>query len=639
MKTQVNLIIPLFLIFLLFLRGSPSETQREVGTLAGIVSDRATAQPIAGASVVLLGTTLGTITNTRGEYRISDIPEGTYDVQVSFAGYQTTISARVRVHAGQEKTLDFRIAGGVLLNEMVVEYDRRLLSTDALGVAKQSYSIRERQNTPGRVESWVGDIRRSDFNTEEYAFIEETGFVDPLTRALSTFSIDVDAASYAIMRRYINSSQRPPKDAIRTEELVNYFDYSYPDPVGRHPMSIYTEVARAPWNPYNLLLHIGLKAKDIATEDLRPSNLVFLLDVSGSMSSADKLGLLKQSFKLLVQELTAADQVSIVVYAGAAGLVLPPTPGNEKNVIFEALDRLQAGGSTAGGAGIQLAYDVARKHLIKNGNNRVILATDGDFNIGVSGTGDLVRLIQAYKKDGIGLTILGFGSGNLKDSRMEAMADKGDGNYFYIDTIREGKKVFVDQLRSNLYTLAHDVKIQVEFNPAIVGEYRLIGYENRMLNAEDFQDDKKDAGEIGPGHTVTALYEIVLAENVTGRTHPGLRYQNQAFPVKHDNELGIVKVRYKNPGESTSIAMDAVIVSFIESETTDNFRFSAAVAMFSMLLRDSGFTGNTTAAAIIDLAGSAKGQDEHGYRAEFIRLVETYDLVAMATARPVTLLD
>ena len=624
MKTQVNLIIPLFLIFLLFLRGSPSETQREVGTLAGIVSDRATAQPIAGASVVLLGTTLGTITNTRGEYRISDIPEGTYDVQVSFAGYQTTISARVRVHAGQEKTLDFRIAGGVLLNEMVVEYDRRLLSTDALGVAKQSYSIRERQNTPGRVESWVGDIRRSDFNTEEYAFIEETGFVDPLTRALSTFSIDVDAASYAIMRRYINSSQRPPKDAIRTEELVNYFDYSYPDPVGRHPMSIYTEVARAPWNPYNLLLHIGLKAKDIATEDLRPSNLVFLLDVSGSMSSADKLGLLKQSFKLLVQELTAADQVSIVVYAGAAGLVLPPTPGNEKNVIFEALDRLQAGGSTAGGAGIQLAYDVARKHLIKNGNNRVILATDGDFNIGVSGTGDLVRLIQAYKKDGIGLTILGFGSGNLKDSRMEAMADKGDGNYFYIDTIREGKKVFVDQLRSNLYTLAHDVKIQVEFNPAIVGEYRLIGYENRMLNAEDFQDDKKDAGEIGANHRVTVLYELVPrgVKHVGARVDK-LKYQERVARGDYGNELFTIKLRYKQPeGDKSALISIAVKNKSVELEhTSADFKLAAAVAEYGMLLRDSPYKGKSSYHQALRLARQGAVRDPYGYRAEFIALI------------------
>ncbi len=472
-----------------------------------------------------------------------------------------------------------------------------------------------------------------EFNTEEYSHMAENQFKDVGENPLSTFSIDVDTASYSNIRRFISQNRMPPIDAVRIEEMINYFTYDYPQPDGSHPFSINTEMAPCPWNLEHKLVHIGLQGKKLDYGDLKPCNLVFLVDSSGSMSSANKLPLLKKGLKMLLEGLDDKDRVAIVAYAGSAGLVLPSTPATQKEAILRALDQLQAGGSTAGGAGIQLAYSVAKENLISNGNNRVILCTDGDFNVGVSASGGLVRLIEEKRKDDIYLTICGFGMGNYKDSRMEDISNAGNGNYFYIDSIREAQKVFVKEMRANLFTIAKDVKIQVEFNPTKVKAYRLVGYENRKLANEDFEDDKKDAGELGAGHTVTALYEIILAGSDEAVKKAGkLKYQETKVKASAAStaEVLTVKLRYKPPKEETSKLIEVPVtdpdLSF--DKTSDNFRFSAAVAGAGMLLRNSKFKGNMTYDAVLSLAKKSKGPDTEGYRDEFIRMVETCALLA-----------
>lgn len=466
--------------------------------------------------------------------------------------------------------------------------------------------------------------REEEFNTEEYDAINETGFQSPIHKPLSTFSIDVDAASYSNIRRFITQGSTPPKDAVRIEEMINYFDYDYPQPASNMPFSVITELGAAPWNPKHKLLHIGLQGKKMAIEALPPSNLVFLIDVSGSMETAAKLPLLKSSFRLLVEQLRPQDHIAIVVYAGAAGLVLEPTPGNEKTKILEALNNLQAGGSTAGGAGIQLAYAIAKKHFREGGNNRVILATDGDFNIGISDNGSMQRLIEEKRNDGVFLTVLGFGMGNYKDSRMEILADKGNGNYAYIDNIEEARKVLVKEFGSTLFTIAKDVKLQLEFNPAKVKAYRLIGYENRMLQAEDFKNDKKDAGEMGAGHTVTALYEIIPVGVCTEFPIPDtLKYQmTKSNYASNSNELVTVKLRYKQPNADNSQEMSFAVRDKTGKNESENFRWSAAVAEFGMLLRKSEYIQYANFNQVLTLAKGAIGKDTEGYRKEFIGLVE-----------------
>ncbi len=469
---------------------------------------------------------------------------------------------------------------------------------------------------------------REDFNTEEYGRIVENQFKDAIQNPLSTFSIDVDTASYANVRRFVNQNRLPPKDAVRIEELINYFTYDYPQPKDDVPFSINTEVGACPWDDGHKLVHIGLQGKKLDYDDLKPCNLVFLVDSSGSMSAANKLPLLQKSLKMLVDELDDRDRVAIVAYAGSAGLVLPSTPASKKHDIVSALDRLSAGGSTAGGAGIQLAYKAAEDGFIEDGNNRVILCTDGDFNIGTSSTGDLVRVIEEKRKKDIFLTICGFGMGNYKDTRMELISNAGNGNYFYIDNIHEAKKVFVKEMRANLFTIAKDVKIQVEFNPNRVKAYRLIGYENRIMANEDFNDDKKDAGELGAGHTVTALYEIIPAgSNEEVKKTDKLKYQETQVKTAAaaSNEIMTVKLRYKPPKENTSRLLEGPVkdTGLDVKETSENFRFSAAVAGFGLLLRDSKYKGNLTFDNVVELAKNAKGPDTEGYRAEFIRMAET----------------
>ncbi len=471
-----------------------------------------------------------------------------------------------------------------------------------------------------------------EFNTEEYDRIYENEFLRVTSNPLSTFSIDVDAASYSNVRRFLNDNKMPPKDAVRVEELINYFTYDYDLPTDDRPFSVTTEISDCPWQAEHRLVHIGLQSTPVPTEDLPPSNIVFLLDVSGSMDYPDKLPLLKKAFRLLVNELRKEDRVAIVVYAGASGLVLPPTPGDQKETILEAIGRLRAGGSTAGGAGIQLAYAVAQQNLLKDGNNRVILATDGDFNVGISSSADLVRLIEEKRSSGVYLTVLGFGTGNLKDSRLEQLADKGNGQYAYIDNLLEARKTLVAEMGATLFTIANDVKVQVEFNPARVSAYRLIGYENRLLKKEDFADDTKDAGEMGAGHSVTALYEIIPAG--VEADLPGadsLKYQVVGVRPEAltSPEMLTVKIRYKVPGDSTSqlVSVPVVDSDLAMTATSDNFRFSAAVAEFGMLLRDSKFRGDATYAGVIDLAKASQGTDAEGYRQEFIRLAEVCKLM------------
>jgi Ca-activated chloride channel family protein len=468
-------------------------------------------------------------------------------------------------------------------------------------------------------------------NNENYSHIISNSFKNVTDEPLSTLSIDVDTASYAHMRRYLQNNQLPPVDAIRIEEMINYFSYNYPQPNGDDPMTIITEISDAPWHNEHKLVHIGIQGKQIDMSKAPASNLVFLIDTSGSMR--DDIWLVKRSLEMLVDNLREEDSISIVAYAGSAGLVLRPTSGADKKTILAAIHRLQSGGSTAGGAGIELAYRMAKKNFIHDGNNRVILATDGDFNVGVTSQGGLIRLIERKREDHIYLSVLGFGRGNYQDSKMEQLADNGNGNYAYIDNLLEAKKVLVKEMGGTLFTIAKDVKIQIEFNPAKVKSYRLIGYENRLLNKEDFNDDKKDAGELGSGHTVTALYEITLFDSQESTSNvDALKYQtiitNES--AKDSNEILTVKVRYKRPESDNSqlITMPVTEILIEFDESSDNFRFSSAVAAFGMLLRDSEFKGDLSYKKIQEIARQSKGKDLQGYRSEFVRLIELAEVLS-----------
>ena len=475
---------------------------------------------------------------------------------------------------------------------------------------------------------------RAEAGNESYHAIEENRFIEVADAPLSTFSIDVDAASYSNVRRFLNDNQLPPVDAVRIEELINYFAYDYPTPQGRDPFSITTEVSECPWNGDHRLLHIGLRAREIPFDELPPNNLVFLIDVSGSMNNSQKLPLLKAAFTMMVNQLRPEDRVAIVVYAGSAGLVLPSTSGGKRERIEDALNKLRAGGSTAGGAGIKLAYQTARENFIEDGNNRVILATDGDFNVGISDDKELVRLIERERKTGVFLSVLGFGTGNLKDSRMEQIADHGNGHYAYIDNLLEAKKVLVRELGATLATVAKDVKLQIEFNPAKVDSYRLIGYENRLLADRDFNDDRKDAGDMGAGHTVTALYELVPTGSVGrhGEVDP-LKYQpskRTGVEPQPNEELLTIKCRYKEPDLNVSRRLEQAVIDdhLPLDQTSDDFRFAAAVAEFGMLLRESEYRVDASWSEVMSLAEETTGRDKAGYRKEFLRLVESAQLLS-----------
>lgn len=590
--------------------------------ITGKVTSADDKSPLPGVNVTLKGTHKAASTDAKGEYQIA-VPDTGGTLVFSFVGFQVK-----EVSIGTKSVIDVVLEADIAaLSEVIVtgySQDR------SAGVSPRNKKYKADQSYAPVM---AYEEQQPVYNTEEYDAINENIFHDALRNPLSTFSIDVDAASYSNVRRFLNYGQRPPKDAVRIEEMMNYFTYDYDDPTDEHPFAIYTEISAAPWNEKHKLVHIGLQGKHIPTENLPQSNLVFLIDVSGSMSDPNKLPLLKSSLKMLVGQLREQDYVSMVVYAGAAGVVLKPTSGADKHTIIDALDRLQAGGSTAGGAGIRLAYAMAKEHYSVDGNNRVILATDGDFNVGASSNAEMERLIEEKRQDGIFLTVLGYGMGNYKDSKMEAIADKGNGNYAYIDNINEARKVLVNEFGGTLFTIAKDVKLQIEFNPAKVKSYRLIGYENRMLKSEDFNNDKKDAGELGSGHSVTALYEIIPEDGSDGDSGiDPLKYQtNKVDPASYKSkELLTVKFRYKKPNSEVS---KLIVHPLFDSatplaKTSDNFRWSAAVASFGMLLRESEFIDGFTYDQVTQLAQGAAGKDEEGYRREFINMVKSFGNLA-----------
>ena len=599
-----------------------ASAEASTGTLVGTVTDAATNNGLHGATVEIVALNRRVTSSDDGSFEIRNVPAGSYLVRAAFIGFRSA-EKKVTIASGVEKKVEFALRPAGRLSELALD-----AGGPPRGVAP----------TGQQVAKFSRGARRFpvDFNTENYSVINENTFRSVLEHPLSTFAIDVDAASYSNVRRFIRAGQKPPKDAVRIEELVNYFDYEYPQPEGEHPFSVTMEMSDAPWNVDNKLLHIGLQGKSIPREERPTNNLVFLLDVSGSMRTPAKLPLLKKGFEMLVQELRPDDRVAIVVYAGASGLVLQSTPGRDKERILSVLSRLRAGGTTAGAAGIKLAYQVARDNYVADGNNRVILATDGDFNVGVSSDAAMVRLIENNRDDGVFLTVLGFGTGNLKDSKMEGIADHGNGNYYYIDGLQEARKVLVQELGSTLFAIAKDVKLQVEFNPARVASYRLIGYENRLLNSEDFADDTKDAGELGAGHTVTALYELVPARAPDAQDTPPtteLKYQDRVInDAAQSDEMVTVKLRYKDPQGSTSKLLHR---TFLQSDETGdesaNFTFSAAVASFGMLLRGSEFKGEASLEKVLAWARAGQSHDRWNYRQSFIDMVETYRRLDEAT--------
>lgn len=617
------------------------------GVISGKVTDAETGEVLIGANVIILNTNWGAATDIEGFFKIKSVPPGIYELKASYVGYSSQTIKDVKVIASDSLFIEIKLKTDFNLSEILVVESKpttNKYSTNSCKVTNSEF-IQTLHIRGGRgsevlycvdgINSQVGGytaefnqcLQSGPSNTEEYSTIVENEFLNAFSNPLSTFSIDVDAASYSNVRRFIDAGQLPPKDAVRVEEFINYFDYDYPQPKDEDPFSLFTELGVCPWNENNYLLHVGIKGKELMDEERTDCNLVFLLDVSGSMVPENKLPLVKKAFKFLVKNLKQNDKIAIVVYAGSAGLVLPATYGYEKDKILSALETLNAGGSTAGGAGIQLAYKIAKENFIVGGNNRIILATDGDFNVGVSSTSELVKMIEEKRDEGIFLTLLGFGMDNYKDGRLEELADKGNGNYYYIDNILEAKKVFDHDLMGTLFTIAKDVKIQIEFNPFKVEEYRLIGYENRLLKKEDFADDKKDAGELGAGHTVTALYEIVPAKvRLISNEYEDLKYQTSKLTneAKDSDELLTLKLRFKLPDKANSKLITSVVYDriFSPDSLSENFNFSSAVAGFAMLLRDSKFKGQVDYKMIEELAENNLGDDKYGYRDEFISILK-----------------
>ena len=637
------------------------------GTLKGKVTDKSTKEALIGANIIVLNQSWGAATDINGFYEIKNIPAGTYTIKASYVGYASFEKNEVTIKNFQIVELDFELETDFTLQEIVVVDQKffeqkatntvKVVDTEMVeklpirgtnsnsslqsgvvlqnskkhtrGGRKDQVTFYEESTTiqVGGYEASYSNINPIKITNEEYAAVDENVFKNSLKTPLSTFAIDVDAASYTNVRRFINSNQLPPKDAVRVEEFINYFDYDYAVPKDG-PVKIYTELSNCPWNNENYLVHIGIKGKEITRDQSGPSNLVFLIDVSGSMQPENKLPLLKRAFKLLTKQLRNDDKVTVVVYASSVGIVLEPTYGYDREKILCAIDNLRASGSTAGGAGIQLAYKMAEDNFMSDGNNRVILATDGDFNVGISNTTELVKFIQDKNHKGIFITVLGFGGENLKDSRLEKLADDGDGQYAYIDNLTEAEKVFVHELGATLFTIAKDSKIQIEFNPAKVKEYRLVGYENRLMNDEDFDNDKKDGGEIGAGHTVTALYEIVLKDNLEEFTKAELKYQFVSVKesAKHTDEIMSIKFRYKEPnGDKSKLISQAVIFTTLRKYPSKNFNFSAAVAMFGMILKDSANKGDANLKKVAEIAEANLDDDLFGYRKEFVKLVKLCD--------------
>lgn len=573
---------------------------QEFGTLRGKIETSDTKEPAPFVKIIVsqnekvIG---GATSDFDGKYIINNLPPGKYDVKFKSIEYEEKDYKGVFIYLNKITFLD------VILESSHMEIEE---------VKVVSYCVRgaRMQSSPAMYE-----IRSS----EQYNTINDNQFIKTKEDASSTFSIDVDKASYSNVRRFLNDREMPPKDAVRIEEMINYFNYNYQEPKDKQPFSVSMHHMECPWNEQNELVHIGIKGKSIDPSSAPANNLVFLLDVSGSMNSPDKLDLVKRSLYLLVDQMRAKDRISIVVYAGAAGVALPSTSGKEKARIKGVIESLNAGGSTAGGQGIKLAYKIAKKNFIKRGNNRVILATDGDFNVGVSDQQGLIELIEEKRDLGISLSVLGLGTGNLQDGTMEQIANKGNGNYYYIDRLMEAKKVLIEEMGGTLITIAKDVKIQVEFNPLAVKEYRLIGYVNRLMADQDFDDDTKDAGELGAGHMVTAIYEIVPNGSVL-RDNERSRVQS-----RFQMDLLTFNLRYKEPKDETSTLISEKIQQGASPFKTSakDIQFAAAVASFGMLLRDSEQKGTSTYNSVIEIAERTKGDDPDGYRQEFIEMVKT----------------
>lgn len=611
-------------------------------TISGIVTDDVIGQPIIGAQIALNNTDWFT-TDSLGQFTIDKLPQGAYSLLVKAEGY-TDQEMSITLTEGENKIVSISMSLATLISadtaitEFEQVYENENLKRKSVMANQESLTFGYATMDAPAI-SFRGDVYDEDvdgnYNTESYNAIQETGFKEAISNPLSTFSIDVDNASYSNIRRMINYGQQIPADAVRIEEMVNYFDYTYAQPTNNDPFAVQYELGTCPWNSETSLVMIGIQGKDIDYSKTAASNLVFLIDVSGSMQSENKLPLVKSSLTKLIDNLKPTDRVALVVYAGAAGEVLPSTPCSNSSKIKSALNQLEAGGSTAGGAGIQLAYEIATKNFIEGGNNRVILCTDGDFNVGSSSDGEMTKLIEEKRKTGVFITVCGFGMGNYKDSKMESIADNGNGAYYYIDDKKEAEKVFGTDLRGTLFTIAKDVKIQIEFNPVMVESYRLIGYENRILNKEDFDNDAKDAGELGAGHRVTALYEIkrrTTPSQPTGMQQntiqEDLKYQSTTVKstAYSTNELMTLKLRYKAPDGNTSKLIEKSLFNqpMAFAATSDNFRFASAVTEFGMILRNSEFKGDADINEVLQLASGAKGADKYGYRDEFIQLVKQY---------------
>lgn len=611
-----------------------SGEKSDCGSISGLILDATTRQPVAGAMVIVKGLqpVKGAACNQEGRFLISQVPAGVHQLSASAAGYSSLTLDSMTVEAGRCLELGvFHLQADPFGPDIVVKAQRNEIQLDRpLRRLERASEFIAFSGKPDGARRYPCMPPMSG-NREEYSAPEENGFVRVSRQALSTFSVDVDVASYTNLRRYLEGGQLPPVDAMRVEEWLNFFPFEYPQPTEGEPFSLTTELSFAPWEPTHRLLLIGLQGRELALEQLPPCNLVFLVDVSGSMEAENKLPLVKSSLRLLVDQLRQEDRVAIVAYAGNAGLVLPSTPGSDKSTIRRAIEHLQAGGATAGQEGILLAYQVAREHFLDGGTNRIVWATDGDFNVGVSDTDELVRLVGQERKHGVSLSLLGFGMGNLKDHRLEQLADKGDGFYAYVDSFVEARRLLVGQMAGTLFTIARDVKLQIEFNPAEVRAYRLIGYENRLLDEEDFANDRKDAGDIGAGHRVTALYELIPA----GAPLPGgegeLRYQEPRLTERAaTGELATLQLRHKDPGARESRLSTRVIQSqaLPLSQASANLRFASAVAELGLLLRDSPYQGDASFQLLRKRADQARDFDPDGYRAEFVRLVDVAQSLA-----------
>jgi len=629
-------------------------------SVLGTVTDPAGAI-VANAALELKLTSTGAVftaaSSANGQYTFASLPAGAFELTASVPGFNKYV-AQFNLSNGQRLRHDIRLEVGSTSDSVTVTESGEIRvnggPSNTAGVSAGGGKGKGPAFPAAPAQAPVSALRahggqqvaaydrfggyytgfpdspgvriRPARGNEEYGHWLENEFTTPANDPLSTFAVDVDTASYSNARRFLTEGQLPPYESVRIEEMINYFTYDYPLPERGKPVSLTTHVIQSPWNPGRLLMQVGLRTLPLAAEDLPPSNLTFLVDVSGSMSPPDRLPLVKQALQMLARQLRSQDRVAMVVYAGTSGLVLPPTPGDRTDIILQAIEHLEAGGSTNGASGIKQAYQVARQSFQSKGNNRVILATDGDFNVGVTGDDELVRLIEDERKSEIFLSVFGVGRGNLKDSKMEKLADHGNGTYAYLDSLSEARKVFVQQMGATLVTVAKDVKLQIEFNPARVREYRLIGYENRILRPEDFNDDSKDAGDLGAGHQVTAFYEIVPAGGTSsgGGIDP-LRYEKASAPAPavRTNELGWVKLRYKAPQGETSELMQWPVsaqVADFHSAPRD-VRFAAAVAEYGLLLRHSKFAGNASYDHALETASNALGSDLNGNRTEFLDLV------------------